>query len=167
MAASISGIWNQVANAQTLSSAKPVTEDTTTDSGSNSGSSDSSTISANDFLTLLVTEMQNQDPTADTDPNEYINQLVQVNSLEQLISINQTLTSDSTTAVSSAAGASGTGQSSPVLAETDAATANSTPSSAQHVLPGTASPLASGNLTIPKTDPAAQRVAQALSGQHN
>ena len=36
--------------------------------------------------------MQNQDPTADTDPNEYINQLVQVNSLEQLIDINQTLT---------------------------------------------------------------------------
>ena len=40
-------------------------------------SSASTTISANDFLTLLVTEMQNQDPTADTDPNEYINQLVQ------------------------------------------------------------------------------------------
>ena len=31
-------------------------------------SSSSATISANDFLTLLVTEMQNQDPTADTDP---------------------------------------------------------------------------------------------------
>jgi flagellar basal-body rod modification protein FlgD len=35
--------------------------------------------------------MQNQDPTAQTDPNEYINQLVQVNSLEQLIDINQNL----------------------------------------------------------------------------
>ena len=56
-----------------------------------SSASYSATISANDFLTLLVTEMQNQDPTADTDPNEYINQLVQVNSLEQLISINQNL----------------------------------------------------------------------------
>ena len=31
--------------------------------------SSAGTISANDFLTLLVTEMQNQDPTADTDPN--------------------------------------------------------------------------------------------------
>ena len=61
-----------------------------------SSASDTATISANDFLTLLVTEMKNQDPTANTDPNEYINQLVQVNSLEQLISINQTLTSDST-----------------------------------------------------------------------
>jgi flagellar basal-body rod modification protein FlgD len=59
-----------------------------------STSSGSATISANDFLTLLVTEMQNQDPTADTDPNEYINQLVQVNSLEQLIDINQTLSGD-------------------------------------------------------------------------
>ena len=45
-------------------------------SGSSDSSGDSATISANDFLTLLVTEMQNQDPTADTDPNEYINQLV-------------------------------------------------------------------------------------------
>src|SRR6202044_486522 len=60
--------------------------------GTDSSSDNSATISANDFLTLLVTEMQNQDPTADTDPNEYINQLVQVNSLEQLININQTLT---------------------------------------------------------------------------
>jgi len=60
--------------------------------GSSVNSDDSgSVISANDFLTLLVTEMQNQDPTADTDPNEYINQLVQINSLEQLISINQNL----------------------------------------------------------------------------
>lgn len=55
-------------------------------------STSSATISANDFLTLLVTEMQNQDPTDQTDPNEYINQLVQVNSLEQLIDINQNLT---------------------------------------------------------------------------
>src|SRR5271168_5042582 len=60
-------------------------------SGSDDSSSSDATISANDFLTLLVTEMQNQDPTADTDPNAYIDQLVQINSLEQLISINQNL----------------------------------------------------------------------------
>ncbi len=46
--------------------------------------------------------MKNQDPTATTDPNEYINQLVQVNSLEQLIQINQDLGS----AASSASGTS-------------------------------------------------------------
>src|SRR4051794_11477793 len=60
--------------------------------GQDSSSSGSSiTIAANDFLTLLVTEMKNQDPTATADPNEYVNQLVQVNSLQQLISINETL----------------------------------------------------------------------------
>lgn len=50
------------------------------------------TVTANDFLTLLVTELKNQDPTANTDPNTYVNQLVQVNSLQQLIQINQDTT---------------------------------------------------------------------------
>jgi len=72
------------------------------DATDGSSSSDTSTISANDFLSLLVTEMQNQDPTADTDPNEYINQLVQINSLEQLIDINQNLS----TVLGTAAGSS-------------------------------------------------------------
>jgi flagellar basal-body rod modification protein FlgD len=36
-----------------------------------------------------VSELQNQDPTQPTDPNQYITQLAQVNSLQQLISINQ------------------------------------------------------------------------------
>lgn len=58
---------------------------------SSSSDGNTATIAANDFLTLLVTEMKNQDPTATTDPNEYVNQLVQVNSLQQLISINETL----------------------------------------------------------------------------
>ncbi|HXS75101.1 MAG TPA: flagellar hook capping FlgD N-terminal domain-containing protein [Terracidiphilus sp.] len=57
----------------------------------NTAADNSGSITANDFLTLLVTEMKNQDPTANTDPNEYINQLVQVNSLQQLIAINETL----------------------------------------------------------------------------
>ncbi len=57
---------------------------------SNSGStSESSDITADDFLSLLVSELKNQDPTQPTDPNEYITQLAQVNSLQQLISINQ------------------------------------------------------------------------------
>jgi flagellar basal-body rod modification protein FlgD len=51
------------------------------------------TITSSDFLTLLVSELKNQDPTQPTDPNAYIQQLVGVNSLQQLISINQGLTS--------------------------------------------------------------------------
>jgi flagellar basal-body rod modification protein FlgD len=52
----------------------------------------SGTITSSDFLTLLVSELKNQDPTQPTDPNAYIQQLVGVNSLQQLISINQGLT---------------------------------------------------------------------------
>ena len=62
---------------------------TTKTSNSNTAASGSSDITSNDFLTLLVSELKNQDPTQPTDPNQYITQLAQVNSLEQLISINQ------------------------------------------------------------------------------
>ena len=62
----------------------------------NSATTNSSTITSSDFLTLLVTELKNQDPTQPTDPNAYIQQLVGVNSLQQLISINQDLTPTST-----------------------------------------------------------------------
>ncbi|GGA56379.1 hypothetical protein GCM10011507_04610 [Edaphobacter acidisoli] len=67
-------------------------KDTSGTSGTNSSSStssDPSQITSSDFLTLLVSELQNQDPTQPTDPNSYIQQLVGVNSLQQLIQINQ------------------------------------------------------------------------------
>ena len=57
--------------------------------GTDNNNDQASMITANDFLTLLVTELKNQDPTANTDPNAYVDQLVQVNSLQQLIQINQ------------------------------------------------------------------------------
>jgi flagellar basal-body rod modification protein FlgD len=77
---------------QSLAPTTPKTDATTSSTASTSSSSGSaSTISGNDFLTLLVTELKNQDPTSSTDPNEYVNQLVAVNSLEQLININSTL----------------------------------------------------------------------------
>ena len=84
--ATTTGIWNHETAGTAFPEMKAMDSSTTSSAGDST--SNSATISANDFLTLLVTEMQNQDPTADTDPNEYINQLVNVNSLEQLISIN-------------------------------------------------------------------------------
>jgi flagellar basal-body rod modification protein FlgD len=62
-------------------------------SSSDSSTDNSATISGNDFLTLLVSELKNQDPTQPTDPTEYITQMVGVNSLQQLIDINQGLAS--------------------------------------------------------------------------
>ncbi|SNS44993.1 flagellar basal-body rod modification protein FlgD [Granulicella rosea] len=85
----------------TASAAKPMDTSTSTTSTSTAGD-----ITSDDFLTLLVTEMKNQDPTQPTDPNAYIQQLVGVNSLQQLISINQEL--------GAATGASGSSSSSAI-----------------------------------------------------
>lgn len=107
----------------------------------------SATVTANDFLQLLVTEMKNQDPTANTDPNQYIDQLVQVNSLEQLVQINQDLggLADTTDTGSG-------GQTHADPARQPAAAVPSLTSSG------------SGNLSAPAAgNAAALRVAQALS----
>lgn len=43
------------------------------------------------FLTLLTTQLQNQDPTSPMDTNEFTNQLVQFSGVEQQIRTNQNL----------------------------------------------------------------------------
>jgi flagellar basal-body rod modification protein FlgD len=169
--ATATGIWNHLsAMGQAVPSATAMDS-----SASGTDSSDSATISANDFLSLLVTELQNQDPTADTDPNEYINQLVNVNSLEQLISINRTL--------STAMGSTGSTRPTGGLAGPRAAAASASDKQASAVTPSlerragataahSAADLqhrglkhAPGNLGIPDANPAAERVAKSLGGQ--
>ena len=121
-----------------------------------------SNITSNDFLTLLVTEMKNQDPTAQTDPNQYINQLVQVNSLQQLIEINQNL--------SSALGYAIAGGAAPHTAK-PVSTAPGSPAQAagegSRLIAVPASPVSvtSGALGIPDSIPAANRIAHAMSGR--
>lgn len=156
MATDIAGIWNQLSTAHAAITAHRMDDQTGSTTTSSDGT-DSDSISANDFLTLLVTEMQNQDPTADTDPNEYIDQLVQINSLEQLISINQTLTTDSTASASAdLSKGSVAGQSLSALQNANATAPTNVSPSHQ-----TISQIA-GNLTPPTTNPAAVRVAQSL-----
>jgi hypothetical protein len=63
-------------------------------SSTNSGGSTSATSASSlqgTFLNLLVTELQNQDPTSPVDPTEMVGQMVSLNQLDQLISINQSL----------------------------------------------------------------------------
>lgn len=108
----------------------------TSGTGSTASSTNEATITANDFLTLLVTEIQNQDPTTQTDPMQYITQLVGVNSLEQLVQINQTLT----TATGVTPTGSAASRPSPAAASSTAAksAASSTPAAsaiAGHLLP--------------------------------
>lgn len=169
---STSGIWSHT-TAQSMS--PTLTPMDSSNDGSDGSTGDSATISANDFLTLLVTEMQNQDPTADTDPNEYINQLVNVNSLEQLININQTLSTvfGGSTGASGSTGTSPTGDAAGPSSAIQQTTAGSSAGSMNRSLfwptpTPAAQPvtehLAPGNLSIPSMNPAAQRVAQSLSG---
>lgn len=109
-----------------------------------SAASGSATVTANDFLQLLVTELRNQDPTANTDPNEYINQLVQVNSLQQLISINQEL-----------------GGSSPGTSNASAS-ARFAANTASEGTAMKAANLSTGNLSLPAAENRSQRLSRAL-----
>lgn len=161
MAAFASGILSHVSTAsQALAGpgANPMSTPATSMADTSSSSTSSATISANDFLSLLVTEMKNQDPTATTDPNEYINQLVNVNSLEQLIDINQNLT---TALGSPSAHISGTDT---VQALSDSSNTSGARSGAVPSVVSAAKH-ATGNLTVPAAIPAAHTVASALSGQ--
>lgn len=153
-------------------------------SSSSSDSDADSTISANDFLTLLVTEMQNQDPTADVDPNAYIDQLVQINSLEQLISINQNLAAvlgaaSTTSTPSSSSSSSSIGGVSAISQSLGASTNDSSGPTgrAQGVSQSPTSAVAAaraanrptkvqGNLSAPGAAPAASTVSRALDGRH-
>jgi flagellar basal-body rod modification protein FlgD len=102
------------------------TSATSNSSSSSSSAADSSDITSQDFLTLLVSELQNQDPTQPTDPNQYITQLAQVNSLEQLISINQGIgTLDGAVSAPASGSGAGSGTSSDAVAAVASANAAS------------------------------------------
>jgi hypothetical protein len=60
-------------------------------SGSTGSSSDAASQAESTFISLLVTELQSQDPTQPMDPTTMVGQMFSMNQLEQLININQTL----------------------------------------------------------------------------
>lgn len=78
-------------SAQAISAPK-AKANATSGTTSTTGNGNSATSLQDEFLNLLVTELQNQDPTAPVDPTAMVGQLVSLNQLDQLININQTLT---------------------------------------------------------------------------
>ncbi len=77
--------------ASTVTAAAGATSGTQTASTSNSALSSLSG-NLNSFLTLLMTQLQNQDPTSPMDTNAFTSQLVQYSSVEQQINTNTNLT---------------------------------------------------------------------------
>ncbi|MGD8717120.1 MAG: flagellar hook capping FlgD N-terminal domain-containing protein [Desulfobacterales bacterium] len=63
-----------------------------TDSGKELSTIQSETLDKDDFLSLLITQLQNQDPLNPTDSVEFTAQLAQFSSLEQLTNVNENLT---------------------------------------------------------------------------
>jgi flagellar basal-body rod modification protein FlgD len=70
-----------MANASTTSSANTTA----------SSSATKATVNYNQFLQLLISEMQNQDPTNPMDPTQTVSQLATFSSVEQQVQTNKTL----------------------------------------------------------------------------
>ena len=71
----------------------PATTGAATGAASAKGNAQSSlTSNYNDFLKLLMTQLQHQDPTSPMDTNQFTSQLVQYSSVEQQINTNSSLT---------------------------------------------------------------------------
>src|SRR6202795_771374 len=80
------------------STVTPTTPSASTTAGSSTGTAMGSTANTQlagnftEFLQLLTTQLQNQDPTSPLDPNQFTQELVQFASVEQQINTNTSLT---------------------------------------------------------------------------
>jgi flagellar basal-body rod modification protein FlgD len=70
------------------STSPAVTSSTSTTSGANALGAQSLAGNFNEFLTLLTTQLQNQDPLNPMDTNQFTQQLVEMSSVEQQINMN-------------------------------------------------------------------------------
>jgi flagellar basal-body rod modification protein FlgD len=66
-------------------------------SNSSSATAPSATVDYNQFLTLLIAEIKNQDPTQPMDPTQSVTQLATISGVQQAMQTNATLTSLLTT----------------------------------------------------------------------
>ena len=76
-----SSITNEITNMQNQTALNKTTSDRTTSTENDS----------NMFLTLMLQQLQNQDPTQPTDNTQWLSQLAQYSSLEQMTQMNSGL----------------------------------------------------------------------------
>jgi flagellar basal-body rod modification protein FlgD len=70
----------------------PFGEQTSTQAASSNQNSSSMQVNKTEFLKLLVTQLQNQDPMNPINNEQFLTQLASFSSLEQLMSINDAVT---------------------------------------------------------------------------
>jgi flagellar basal-body rod modification protein FlgD len=75
----------------TISAVTSLPQTSGASSTSSAAASSTPTVDYNEFLQLLVAELQNQDPTDPTDPTQYMSQLASFSSVEQQVQTNSTL----------------------------------------------------------------------------
>ena len=138
---------------QSATNKAAATSSTSSSSSSTSNLGLSSSSLESTFLSLLVTELQNQDPTAPVDPTEMVGQMISLNQLEQLININQVISGASSTGTTAAAAqaAGGTTANAALASAIGGATSMLSPSAAGAATsqlpfdPNTMMPLSAGN----------------------
>ncbi|MGO8952859.1 MAG: flagellar hook assembly protein FlgD [Rhodomicrobium sp.] len=67
------------------------TTNATSSSSTNSATGTNNTVNYNEFLQLLVAQLQNQDPTNPTDPTTFVSQLASFSTVEQQVNTNSIL----------------------------------------------------------------------------
>jgi flagellar basal-body rod modification protein FlgD len=102
-----------------------------TSASSSTNSSDSPEATKQQFISLLVAQLQNQDPLNPSDGTQFLSQLTEINSFEQLLYIRQDLDkmSGQSTAASATGSSGGSGSSSSTSANssTQPSTAGGSP----------------------------------------
>src|SRR5579884_3830410 len=94
----------------TINTTNPLMAAASTSSANSSNSTSSASSSAaqqqqSEFLSLLVTQLKEQNPLDPTDGTQFVTQLAQFSSLNELVNINSTLKGFAQTAPSAATGA--------------------------------------------------------------
>ena len=74
-----------------VSATAPVSKESASASTPGVAASSASSLSPSDFLTLLIAEMKNQDPTKPMDPTQMVSQLATVSQVSQAVTTNDTL----------------------------------------------------------------------------
>ena len=88
-----------------VTSTTPTTNNTTSTTNTTTATTaaNQNTVDYNTFLQLLVTELQNQDPTSPTDPTQYLSQLASFSAVGQSVQTNAKLDTMLTTSALSQA----------------------------------------------------------------